>query len=746
MASDAYWNATKPNGMPDYVWKAQQAAKKAEEEAKKAAEEAAKKKEAEEAAKKRAEAAKKEVGNKPNTTNTASAKKSEATSTSNKTSSSSSNSSSNKGLTSEDARAEKVATKNNTTPKSTGSGSTSASSSSSKSSSSSTNTSSSGAYNTAKQSVANTNPTSYNTSQYYAAQALQNAGQTVPTPKTPIEEYLEDVQKYSTATAIANSTPSTSYNTAELEAAKAVNAARDSRIDKLNEATTPVSPTVEEIVQAIVNTGLTTEDARDEKIAIKNGTTPEYAQKDNGYVPVADLNRPTNGSGVIPKPDNSGLTTEDARKEHIGIMNNPTINPPTDGQISAGAIIPQETIDQITQLIQNNKPTVDPYVPTDYVKGDYTPLFPQGDATLNPTLNTTSDAVAQYALAIMQAAKGDLGEVVKPEYMQADKPNTPELRTLEELANTYGITYDYDSIYKILNDSVEKQYDAIYQRQKQNEDAYYDNAVAAQNTLLDTLSRDRSSAVQAGVSKGMQAANALGAMLGVSQQFANNATALSQERSNTAKDYGASLAKAVVDAEATSNERKNAIMEISKMLYGYDSEQYVANMDNYNTILTNNAALQQTYMNNQTALQNALASIYNNSASSKITGDANIQASQATAEANRYAAYQAAEAQRYAAHQAAEANKAAAASAAQGNVDAYEKYANALIQQALIGSGQSSLGGYEVPKADGTGTGTTTGTSTTAKKNPSAYTNAANAANNTAANIVANLALKLIGK
>lgn len=681
MASDAYWNATKPNGMPDYVWKAQQAAKKAEEEAKKAAEEAAKKKSAEEAAKqkaaqkaaeeaakkkaaeeaakKRAEAAKKEVGNKPNTTNTASAKKSEATSTS---------------------------------------------SSSSKSSSSSTNTSSSGAYDTAKQSVANTNPTSYNTAQYYAAQALQNAGQSVPTPKTPIEEYLEDVQKYSTATAIANSTPATSYNTAELEAAKAVNAARDSRIDKLNEATTPVSPTVEEIVQAIVNTGLTTEDARDEKIAIKNGTTPEYAQKDNGYVPVADLNRPTNGSGVVPKPDNSGLTTEDARKEHIGIMNNPTINPPTDGQISAGAIIPQETIDQITQLIQNNKPTVDPYVPTDYVKGDYTPLFPQGDAALNPTLNTTSDAVAQYALAIMQAAKGDLGEVVKPEYMQADKPNTPELRTLEELANTYGITYDYDSIYKILNDSVEKQYDAIYQRQKQNEDAYYDNAVAAQNTLLDTLSRDRSNAVSAGVSKGMQAANALGAMLGVSQQFANNATALSQERSNTAKDYGASLAKAVVDAEATSNERKNAIMEIAKMLYGYDSEQYVANMDNYNTILTNNAALQQTYMNNQTALQNALASIYNNSASSKITGDANIQASQATAEANRYAAYQAAEAQKYAAHQTAEANKAAAASAAQGNVDAYEKYANALIQQALIGSGKSSLGGYEVPKADGTGT------------------------------------------
>lgn len=692
MASDAYWSATKPNGMPDYVWKAQQEAKKAAEEAKKAeeaakkaaqkaaeeaakkkaeeeakkkaqkaAEEAAKKKAEEEAAKlaaqkaaqkaaekaaeeeakKRAEAAKKEVGNKPNTTNPASATK-----------------------------AEGAAPVKGTTP------------------------------------VPSSNKTDSSSTTSSILSAL--LGDTVQN--------------------VVNKVVGTTNSTVD----RVVDALADSFTGVLN-------PKPD-------NTGLTSEDARDEKLAIKNNTTPDYAVKDNGYVPVADLNRPTNGSGETPKVGNTGLTTDDARKEHINIMNDPTINPPTDGQISAGAIIPQETIDQITQLIQNNKPTVDPYVPTDYVKGDYTPLFPQSDAALNPTLNTTSDAVAQYALAIMQAAKGDLGEVVKPEYMQADKPNTPELRTLEELANTYGITYDYDSIYSILNDSVEKQYDAIYARQKQNEDAYYDNATAAQNTLLDTLSRDRSSAVQAGVSKGMQAANALGAMLGVSQQFANNATALSQERSNTAKDYGASLAKAVVDAEATSNERKNAIMEIAKMLYGYDSEQYVANMDSYNTILTNNAALQQTYMNNKTALQNALASIYNSSASSKITGDANIQSNQAIAEANRYAAYQSAEAQRYAAYQAAEANKQAAAYAAQGNVDAYEKYANALIQQALIGSGQSSLAGYEVPQTGSTGTGTNTGTNTTANKNPIAYTNASNAANNTAANIAANLALKLIGK
>lgn len=345
--------------------------------------------------------------------------------------------------------------------------------------------------------------------------------------------------------------------------------------------------------------------------------------------------------------------------------------------------ISQESLNRINSLLQNNLPTV---TPTDS-SSPTTPVVP-------PTLNTTSGEVAKYALAIMQAARGDLGEVVKPEYMQAVAPTSPELRTLEELAKTYGITYDYDSIYKVLNDSVEKQYDAIYERQKQNEATYYDNATAAQNTLLDTLSRDRNNAVSAGVSKGMQAANALGAMLGVSQQFADNATALSQERSNTAKDYGASLAKAMVDAEATSNERKNAIMEIAKMLYGYDSEQYVANMDNYNTVLTNNAALQQTYMNNHSALQNALASIFGGVAANKITGDANVQSSTLAAEAQKAAAQQSLLGSQYAADQNYAANK-------------YVADINKEIALLQYGALNNALAGNEAALA---GTGTNTGT------------------------------------
>ena len=314
-----------------------------------------------------------------------------------------------------------------------------------------------------------------------------------------------------------------------------------------------------------------------------------------------------------------------------------------------------------------------------------------------PTVSyPTAEEMASYVSTILQAAKGELGEVVKPEYMDAKAPDAPALRTLEDLAKTYGITYDYNSIYKILNDSVEKQYDAIYAKQKQNEDAYYDNASAAQNTLLDTLSRDRSNAVQAGVSKGMQAANALGAMLGVSQQFANNATALSQERSNTAKSYGADLAKAVVNAEATSNERKNAIMEIAKMLYGYDSEQYVANMDNYNTILTNNAALQQSYMNNKTNLQNALASIFGGVANNSIIGNSNVQSSLLTSEAQKLAAQYAANAQKYAADQSLAATT-----------------YNADINKVIAQLQQNAFNNEEVPTTGTTNTGSPGSTSNT---------------------------------
>lgn len=534
MASDAYWNATKPAGMPDSVWQQQQAAQKAAQTAAAAATAAIAKKAAEEAAKK-------------------------------------TSSNSNKGT-----------------------------------------------YNTAKQTVANTNPTSYNTAQYYAAQALQNAGQTVPQPGT-----YDTLNK-----AIASDQLWIDDNTAMLEMKK-----QQARNEGKNVGATPI------------------------------------------------------------KSSNSGLTTEDARKEHITVMNDPTLNIPTDGEITLGWIkgdgnsgnggggnggggkdsdpvipnpnpnpnpnpIPQPTGDGGVVIYPSGGGGGGGSVPSAPSSGYYDGANWSGGMSYKPY--PTAEDMAGYVSTIIQAAKKELGDAIDPEKQgyiikDAEKPGAVTLRSLEDLAETFGITYDYDSIYKIFNDSVEKQYDAIYQRQKQNEDKYYDNAAAAQNTLLDTLSRDRSNAVSAGVSKGMQAANALGAMLGVSQQFANNATALSQERSNTAKDYGASLAKAVVDAEATSNERKNAIMEISKMLYGYDSEQYVANMDNYNTILTNNAALQQSYMNNHTALQNALASIFGGVANNKIMGDANVQSSLLASEAQKAAAQIAASAQLQAAQAAAQA-------------------------------------------------------------------------------------------
>ena len=460
--SNAYWNATKPNGMPDSVWQAQQAAKKAEEEAKKAEETA--KKLAEDTAKKKAEEAKK----------TATA-------------------------------------------------------------------------------ALNGAPVSTEA----LVDALLNSSGTAST----LEKYL----------AVQNVNAPTSSSS------------------KVN--------------------GTSTNDARAEQLAIKNNTTPEYAQKEVG---------------------NSGLTTENARKEHISIMNNPTINPITDSQISAGAVTPS----------------------TNSGSGSTsTPLSGASSVVSTPTATPilSAEGLANYVSTVVAAAKNQLGGAVDPKDFLIDtkdlKPGTVELRSLKDLAEAYDITYDYDTLFGKFSDSVEAQYDAIYAKQRQNEDKYYDNAAAAQNTLLDTLSRDRSNAVQAGVSKGMQAANALGAMLGVSQQFANNATTLSQERSNTAKDYGADLAKAAVDAEATSNERKNAIMEIAKMLYGYDSEQYVANMDNYNTVLTNNAALQQTYMNNQTSLQNALASIFGNVSSNslaataqKYAADQTLAGNQAIANANRDAA------------------------------------------------------------------------------------------------------------
>lgn len=506
---------------------------------------------------------------------------------------------------------------------------------------------SSNTYNTAKSTVANTKPTSYNTAQLQIAQALKNAGQTIPQPARTHSSGSERITTNGSSTTPSgngyipvsdlNRNPNSSVVTGGIPIA-----GFSSILDEIAKKTSEEGKTIADLVK-------------------------DSSKSDgNGYVPVSDLNRPTNGSDITPSDKDTG--SKDTGSKDTG-----------ESSVSSGG-----------NYGGGGGGSSAPSAPSG---GYYDGANWSGGMSYKPY--PTAEEMANYVSTIIKAAKEELGGVKEPVYltkhMGSDelitKPDAPTLRTLDELAKTFGIEYDYQTIYDKFNDSVEKQYDAIYQRQKQNEDAYYDNAAAAQNTLLDTLSRDRSNAVSAGVSKGMQAANALGAMLGVSQQFANNATTLSQERSNTAKDYGASLAKAVVDAEATSNERKNAIMEISKMLYGYDSEQYVANMDNYNTILTNNAALQQAYMNNRTALQNALASIFGGVAANKITGDANVQSSTLAAEAQKYAAYQS-----YLSNQAiADANRDAATTTADAN-----KWI-AQLQAGLLGSN-------EVPKADGTGT------------------------------------------
>lgn len=492
----------------------------------------------------------------------------------------------NTGLTSTSAKNEKVATKNNTTP----------------------------VYDTyTSSSTSNKNSG--------ALSSVLNAWATAPQdPAGALGATIGSAIGNAIVNAVNKDGNSTSSSRDSGGGGKASVSGGGSRVDSSNKTTSTNS-----------NTGLTSTSARDEKLAIKNNTVPEYVKAEQ------NKNSSVSGGGI------GGGSRVDKTT-------------PTVGAGAAAAVVGG----LIDSIVSNNNVSSGGggYTPSTPSTGSsssgYTPSAPpsgyynganwSGGTSYKPY--PTAEEMSHYVSTIIQAAKNELGDVVKPEYVTAKAPDAPELRTLEDLAEAYGITYNYKSIYKILNDSVEKQYDAIYAKQKQNEDAYYDNASAAQNTLLDTLSRDRGNAVQAGVSKGMQAANALGAMLGVSQQFANNATALSQERNNTAKSYGADLAKAVVNAEATSNERKNAIMEIAKMLYGYDSEQYVANMDNYNTILTNNAALQQSYMNNSSNLQNALASIFGGVANNKIMGDANVQSSLLTSEAQKLAAQYAANAQK----------------------------------------------------------------------------------------------------
>ena len=214
----------------------------------------------------------------------------------------------------------------------------------------------------------------------------------------------------------------------------------------------------------------------------------------------------------------------------------------------------------------------------------------------------------------------------------------PELMSAAKLAKLYGLDYDYENMYNTLMKSVDRGYDVRYADQGIAEGKYYDNAATAQNTLLDTLRQQQSQAILAGTNRGMQAANALSSMLGVSQEFAQAATQLAQDRGKLAKEYAAAQASAGKSALDMYNAMGADLGELSKSIYSSDASNYAAELGYNSDVNAANASLAAEKMRSTSNMQAALASNLTSVWNQYLSGQISLQAAQIAADAQIEAA------------------------------------------------------------------------------------------------------------
>jgi hypothetical protein len=244
---------------------------------------------------------------------------------------------------------------------------------------------------------------------------------------------------------------------------------------------------------------------------------------------------------------------------------------------------------------------------------------------------------AEQMVAALKKATAGAGSYGYTQQQLMDVTN-PVLKSAQELANLYGFDYNQQNIYDTYKKSLDAGYAARYNQQAQTDATYYDNAAVAQNTLTDTLRQQQSQAILSGASKGMQAANALSAVLGTSQQFAANATQLAKDREQIGKEYATDYTNMGVKALDTYNALGNQLADISKNLYSSDTSRYVGQLDYNSAVNTANAQMAAQSMaakaQYESAVANDVASIYQQ----YYTGQISLATAQKQAQASIQAA------------------------------------------------------------------------------------------------------------
>ena len=165
----------------------------------------------------------------------------------------------------------------------------------------------------------------------------------------------------------------------------------------------------------------------------------------------------------------------------------------------------------------------------------------------------------------------------------------------------YGIDYNRESIEGVFKDATNAAHEANLKEYNRTARQYYDKLGATQNSLIDTLRKQRAAAITSGANAGMQNATELSEILGLTQTVSPDALALAQDRNALIEAYNAQLAQDARDAMEYSDKLKQALAALASEKYGYDAQQYVAELSHNANVQAQNTASSAAYTGNKYA-------------------------------------------------------------------------------------------------------------------------------------------------
>lgn len=151
-----------------------------------------------------------------------------------------------------------------------------------------------------------------------------------------------------------------------------------------------------------------------------------------------------------------------------------------------------------------------------------------------PTGKVMMDGGVEELPAEWYTASADTGTVGNSSYSSGTRSSRPavsqpRIYTAKELAEMYGINYDYDYILGLLNNASDAKYNESQNEVKKMQLNNARQGAGTFATYLNALRQSKSNAVATGINKGTQAAQELSATLGSQQLLSANQTKLDQE-------------------------------------------------------------------------------------------------------------------------------------------------------------------------------------------------------------------------